>query len=744
MSALSDEKEVPSFDAVSSDAPLEPPNASMQLDLSLSLVRGLRSPQTVHQTYLYVDQGNGFDAAHVVSTSVDYALPTFVAKLKLDGSPVTGLRWDPVELRLCRMRLEKVTWHDENGRTFPVDAAAITSNGVRLPDGAFAFDTLDPMFFLPVAGPVAGLTIRGQGEVDDPAVSLAKIHDRQLRGSPDERRKQALADSIDVFRRDLGRYHRLETSLYFDGGFGFREQEVRRQDFPEEGGPFDLTFTLAGLAITSLRWDPVELRLCRMRLETVSWRDASGTWFAVDLAAITSNGVLLPNGTFAFGTLDPMLFLPVAGRVAEVRLTGHSEVDDPVASLAKIHGIQIQGSEHERRAHALAESVASLKRELSHYRRLETSLYLDTGSGFREQDVRRQAFPEQDGAFVLTFPLDGCPVKGLRWDPTESRLCCVRLEAVSWLDVSGVRFAVDLAAITSNGVHQADGAFVFDTLDPMLFLPVAGRVAQVTIRGHCQVDDPIVSLAKVSAALGERERRVQILTESVGALTRQLDPYRRLETSLYVDTGVGFREQEVRRQSFPARSGPFNLTFGLKAAAVASLRWDPVELRACKVHLETVSWRDFNGYAFTLDLAAVTSNGIRRSEGAFTFDTLDPMLFLPITGSVSEVTICGQCEIDDALPSLFSVNEWLLNHERLLSERERAVGELETQLGARTEQLRKTVLQLEEREQQLHSLESQLQTAEHRANKLHQSRRWRTINALRAACLFLPRLLSSF
>ncbi len=54
--------------------------------------------------------------------------------------------------------------------------------------------------------------------------------------------------------------------------------------------------------------------------------------------------------------------------------------------------------------------------------------------------------------------------------------------------------------VTSNGDRRADGLIAFETLDPMVFLPLDGDVSCVTVEGWYEADDLNTSLVCVDAA----------------------------------------------------------------------------------------------------------------------------------------------------------------------------------------------------------------------------------------------------
>ena len=132
-------------------------------------------------------------------------------------------------------------------------------------------------------------------------------------------------------------------------------------------------------------------------------------------------------------------------------------------------------------------------------RHQESTLYLDTGAGFAPDRAVR-AGADYGPGFSVTFAVDPAePVRALRWDPLENRACRVRVRGVTWDTADGRSHALDPVRLTANGTGAA-GEWTFDTLDPMVFLPVAGRVTRVTVAGECDVLSPAESLAALDRA----------------------------------------------------------------------------------------------------------------------------------------------------------------------------------------------------------------------------------------------------
>jgi glycosyltransferase involved in cell wall biosynthesis len=117
---------------------------------------------------LFVDTGSAWDPAMTVCQRVASGIPAFAVTFALSNvCRPRSLRWDPVELQTCRVRIDAIELVDAAGQIRLVDLQSIEFNGERLRDGTVSFATADPMFWWPVEGEVASVTIRGRWETDD-------------------------------------------------------------------------------------------------------------------------------------------------------------------------------------------------------------------------------------------------------------------------------------------------------------------------------------------------------------------------------------------------------------------------------------------------------------------------------------------------------------------------------------------------------------------------------------------------
>jgi glycosyltransferase involved in cell wall biosynthesis len=127
-------------------------------------------------TTLYLDNGDGFSEAAAFRVMADPLDSQFTITFDLAHAPaVRQLRWDPVEGRLCRVRIEEIVWQAPNGTEGRIDLSTITANGILGDDGVYSFETTDPLLIFPYAGPLARLTVRGWWEVQAVMASLARF-----------------------------------------------------------------------------------------------------------------------------------------------------------------------------------------------------------------------------------------------------------------------------------------------------------------------------------------------------------------------------------------------------------------------------------------------------------------------------------------------------------------------------------------------------------------------------------------
>ena len=165
----------------------------------------------------------------------------------------------------------------------------------------------------------------------------------------------------------------------------------------------------------------------------------------------------------------------------------------------------------------------------------------------------------------------------------------------------------------------------------------------------------------------------------------------RPRTLLHLDTGSGFAKGVSAELILGEPSGDFAYTFDFAEPTTAiAVRWDPVALRCGTIYVDDVTWIDARGQLHELELDRLTTaTGKMTGPGAFAFETLYPMIELPIRGDVRSVSICGTWTIDDPNASAWRVDQRM--HQSAF-----AAESLERQLGFALQAYREKDRQLAE------------------------------------------------
>lgn len=272
-----------------------------------------------------------------------------------------------------------------------------------------------------------------------------------------------------------------------------------------DGEPLALRFELPPAAgARSLRWAPLHNRFVRIWLTEVEWDDDEGKAHPIEPAALRTNGSIGPDGSIRFATFSPWIAFDLAPGAKPVRLR-----------LAGAWKVAAQEA-------ALAELETRLDARLGRISRL----YLDTGSGFSEQEAVAERIDPSGSRIALRFELPApAAARRMRWDPTEGQFAVVRIETVFAERSSGARVPLNAASAETNGTRLPDGAIAFDTLDPWLIFPASGEVAAFEVRGSWQVLDTAARIDEIRNELSAlRESRSYRLGR---ALTAPLRWFRR-------------------------------------------------------------------------------------------------------------------------------------------------------------------------------------------------------------------------
>jgi glycosyltransferase involved in cell wall biosynthesis len=188
-------------------------------------------------TNVYVDTGAGYNEAQRITISTTH-VPHFQLRFDLSAYPnVKAVRWDPVENRCCRVRLNRVAWTDGAGQVHNIDPAAVVTNGSSDRDGWRSFETTDPIFLFPASGDVLTLHVEGTWSIDDPQSSIVRTCQRA------QRTEQEMRERIVGLERDLARLQARDAVVWKDSTALRRERKrlVKDQDalLEQHGRSFD-------------------------------------------------------------------------------------------------------------------------------------------------------------------------------------------------------------------------------------------------------------------------------------------------------------------------------------------------------------------------------------------------------------------------------------------------------------------------------------------------------------------------
>ncbi len=129
------------------------------------------------------------------------------------------------------------------------------------------------------------------------------------------------------------------------------------------------------------------------------------------------------------------------------------------------------------------------------YQSSYSTLFVDTGSGFREEEKAVRLANTRLGMFSLKFDVSGFRnIRSLRWDPIKNLYCTLTIDRLSYTDKSGGVFRTDAKSLATNGRKKGDDTIIFSTLTPQVFLPIAGDIVSVEISGSWVLMDRAVYL----------------------------------------------------------------------------------------------------------------------------------------------------------------------------------------------------------------------------------------------------------
>lgn len=131
----------------------------------------------------------------------------------------------------------------------------------------------------------------------------------------------------------------MQTCCYIDTGYGFSEKQKVSSNINSRASrtPFHAFFDLRGFNdIKSLRWDPVEWRLCHISIDKIQVEMKNGDVRLVEPENLVTNGERISDNELRFDTIDPWVVIPAEGQINNVIITGSwlvKDVDETIPHL---------------------------------------------------------------------------------------------------------------------------------------------------------------------------------------------------------------------------------------------------------------------------------------------------------------------------------------------------------------------------------------------------------------------------
>jgi glycosyltransferase involved in cell wall biosynthesis len=117
-----------------------------------------------------------------------------------------------------------------------------------------------------------------------------------------------------------------------------------------------------------------------------------------------------------------------------------------------------------------------------------TCIYLDSGNGFSEATKISQKSNFLLSQFKICFTFERVMLKAIRWDPTEGRLCRVKIDKIIYKEVDGQVHDVAVNQLASNGYFK-DGIITFETVDPWISCSINAEIKSFEICGNWEFVD---------------------------------------------------------------------------------------------------------------------------------------------------------------------------------------------------------------------------------------------------------------
>jgi GT2 family glycosyltransferase/molybdenum cofactor biosynthesis enzyme MoaA len=138
------------------------------------------------QTYCYIDTGYGFSEKQKISSNINSNALRASFHVFFDlrqFKDIRSLRWDPVEGRLCHISIDKIQVEMKNGDIHLIEPANVSTNGERVSDDEFRFNTIDPWIVVQAEGQINNVVITGSWLVKDIEETIPHLNQKVIQSN---------------------------------------------------------------------------------------------------------------------------------------------------------------------------------------------------------------------------------------------------------------------------------------------------------------------------------------------------------------------------------------------------------------------------------------------------------------------------------------------------------------------------------------------------------------------------------
>ena len=233
-----------------------------------------------------------------------------------------------------------------------------------------------------------------------------------------------------------------------------------------------------------------------------------------------------------------------------------------------------------------------------------STLYLDKGQDFNENDCVRTKIPLNKD-FDIRFDLnDECCCKAIRFDIAEGYKCYVMLKEamILYADESSAALKIE----KHNGIDSNDWV-IFDHKDPYFLWSIQEKpIKYIRFKGewHIFMDQEVYQQDNENMVFDIKPQKII--------------------SNAYYHNGDGYNEKENLKTIVPMTEFGTDIKLEIDHP-VCSIRWDPMEIKGCRVRINSAQVRAPLGRWYDVPVLSLKHNGIQRGEWIL-FETPDPWI----------------------------------------------------------------------------------------------------------------------